>query len=79
LPPTIRETIKNGNFVIFYYNSDYNNEDVFVHSSAIIKNNPSKYKPSLSENEPVEFDILKSKKNFVPQDEKAFLKHSFSN
>ena len=40
--------------------SDYNNEDVFVHSSAIIKNNPNKYKPSLNEGEPVEFDILKS-------------------
>lgn len=42
-----------------FIHCDYNNEDVFVHSSAIIKNNPSKYKPSLSENEPVEFDILK--------------------
>lgn len=40
--------------------SDYNNEDVFVHASAIIKNNPNKYKASLSEGEPVEFDILKS-------------------
>ena len=45
-------------FLLF---SDYNNEDVFVHSSAIIKNNPNKYKPSLNEGEPVEFDILKSK------------------
>ena len=43
-----------------FHSSDYNNEDVFVHSSAIIKNNPNKYKPSLSEGEPVEFDILKS-------------------
>lgn len=41
--------------------SDYNNEDVFVHASAIIKNNPNKYKASLSEGEPVEFDILKRK------------------
>lgn len=42
-----------------FIHCDYNNEDVFVHSSAIIKNNPNKYKPSLSEGEPVEFDILK--------------------
>ncbi len=31
-----------------------------MHSSAIVKNNPNKYKPSLNEGEPVEFDILKS-------------------
>jgi cold shock CspA family protein len=43
------------------FKSDYNNEDVFVHASAIIKNNPNKYKASLSEGEPVEFDILKRK------------------
>lgn len=42
-----------------FIHCDYNNEDVFVHSSAIIKNNPNKYKASLSEGEPVEFDILK--------------------
>lgn len=45
--------------LIIFYLSDYNNEDVFVHSSAIIKNNPNKYKASLSEGEIVEFDILK--------------------
>ncbi len=39
--------------------SDFNNEDVFVHASSIIKNNPNKYKASLDENEVVEFDILK--------------------
>jgi len=42
-----------------FIHCDYNNEDVFVHSSAIIKNNPNKYKASLSEGETVEFDILK--------------------
>jgi cold shock CspA family protein len=42
-----------------FIHCDYNNEDVFVHASAIIKNNPNKYKASLSEGEPVEFDILK--------------------
>lgn len=42
-----------------FIHCDYNNEDVFVHSSAIVKNNPNKYKPSLNDGEPVEFDILK--------------------
>jgi cold shock CspA family protein len=46
-----------------FIHCDYNNEDVFVHSSAIIKNNPNKFKPSLSEGEPVEFDILKRADN----------------
>lgn len=32
-----------------------------MHASAIVKNNPDKYKPSLCEGEPVEFDILKRK------------------
>jgi len=42
-----------------FIHCDYNDEDVFVHASAIVKNNPEKYKPSLCEGEPVEFDILK--------------------
>jgi len=42
-----------------FIHCDYNNEDVFVHASAIIRNNPNKFKPSLNEGEPVEFDILK--------------------
>ena len=46
--------------IIIAEKSDYNDEDVFVHASAIVKNNPEKYKPSLCEGEPVEFDILKS-------------------
>lgn len=46
--------------MIIHQKSDYNDEDVFVHASAIVKNNPEKYKPSLCEGEPVEFDILKS-------------------
>lgn len=43
-----------------FIHCDFNNEDVFVHSSAIVKNNPNKYKPSLCEGEQVEFDILKT-------------------
>ena len=50
--------IKVTNFCLIFLR-DYNNEDFFVHASAIIKNNPNKYKASLSEGEPVEFDILK--------------------
>lgn len=42
-----------------FIHCDYNDEDVFVHASAIVKNNPDKFKPSLCEGEPVEFDILK--------------------
>lgn len=36
-----------------------------MHASAIVKNNPDKYKPSLCEGEPVEFDILKRKFCFL--------------
>jgi Y-box-binding protein 1 len=46
--------------ICYFQISDFNNEDVFVHASAIIRNNPHKYKPSLNEGEPVEFDLLKS-------------------
>jgi cold shock CspA family protein len=44
-----------------YVQCDYNNEDVYVNSVSIVRNNPGKYKASLADGETVEFDILKSK------------------
>ncbi|VDD80105.1 unnamed protein product [Mesocestoides corti] len=39
-----------------------NDEDVFVHQSAIVKNNPDKFQRSLAENEPVEFIVRSGQK-----------------
>ncbi|KAL7676869.1 hypothetical protein ACOME3_003115 [Neoechinorhynchus agilis] len=45
-----------------FVNRDDTHEDVFIHQTSIIRNNPNKYLRSVGDNEPLVFDVVKGEK-----------------